>query len=451
MNGRVCVIGAGISGLTTAFLLQRAGLEVTLFEKNDLVGGNIRTVRDGEYLLELGPNSLLLNRQAYDLLEMLHLEEEILRPNPNAKKRYILRNGSLTELPSKLISLPFTKAFSAAAKLRLMTEPLRRRGSENDTVRQFFDRRLGTEITDYAVDPFISGIYAGDPDRLSIRSAFPKLHAMEQEYRSLILGSIFSPKPRSERLPRNTPRSITFRNGMHTLPQRLSERLGNSLRLGTEVKAIRVDGKGFVVETQNGEAANFDSVVISTPARSAAKAIGTMDQATADALRKIYHPPLAVVFSAYPKDAVKIEPDGFGFLVPKKESRKLLGSLWTSSVFPGRAPNGTDLFTTFIGGSRNAELADRSDEELQRIAHAELSDIHGIDSNPIFSRVQKWPASIPQYTKEYEAIISTLDSFLAKHPRMHVCSNFYRGISVGDCIKNSFLTSEKIINELNGN
>ncbi|MEO7658361.1 MAG: protoporphyrinogen oxidase, partial [Pyrinomonadaceae bacterium] len=232
MKKRVCVIGGGISGLCVAYGLKRAGVDVVLFEKGAFVGGNIQTeVTDG-FLIERGPNSTLASRELLDLIESLDIRDQIAVPKPNASKRYILRDGNLIALPSKIIGLIQNKAFSAKAKLRLLKEPfIRTRSPDNESVAAFFERRLGKEIVDYAVDPFISGIYAGDPDKLAIRHAFPRIYELEKRYGSLLKGAIFSRRKGLSKLPKGTPRSITFKQGMQVLTDALSAELGGSIRL----------------------------------------------------------------------------------------------------------------------------------------------------------------------------------------------------------------------------
>src|SRR6476620_1140483 len=255
MDKRVCVIGGGISGLCVAYQLQKSGVDVTLFEKGTKVGGNITTeIRDG-FLFEHGPNSALASRQLLGLVDELGLTGEIAQTNPNSKKRYIVRDGRLVALPSGIGDFVRGKAFSGKAKLRLLKEPLVRGGSSPDeSVASFFERRLGKEVVDYAVDPFISGIYAGDPSQLSVRHAFPKLYDLEKNFGSLLKGALFSKKDKTSRLPKGTPRTLTFKRGMQALSEALAERLGASVRLETGVIDIRKTSDGrYSVLTGSGE------------------------------------------------------------------------------------------------------------------------------------------------------------------------------------------------------
>src|SRR5215213_10302188 len=240
MNKSVCIIGGGISGLCAAYRLKKQGVEVVLLEKNPTVGGNIKTENFEGFLIEHGPNSTLASEHLFELISELGLTFEIACANRSAKKRYILKNGKLQALPMKIVSLIGNKSFSARAKLRLLKEPfIKSKATTDESISEFFARRLGREIVDYAVDPFISGIFAGNPESLSLKSAFPKLFELEKNYGSLLKGAIFSPKEKKSKVPKNASRTISFKNGMQTLTDKLFDNLGESVRLKTEVFEIK--------------------------------------------------------------------------------------------------------------------------------------------------------------------------------------------------------------------
>ena len=444
MSKRVGIIGGGISGLCTAFGLQRAGVDVTLFEKSAAVGGNIRTEQRDGFLIEHGPNSLLVSQELLDLISQLGIDDQIAQAKPAAKKRFIVRGGKLTALPTGLVDLTGNRAFSTGAKLRLLKEPfVRTKSSASESVASFFERRLGREIVDYAVDPFISGIYAGDPRRLSVQHAFPRVFAMEREHGSLLAAAMFSRN--GAKRPKGVTRTISFKNGMQTLTDALAEKLGERIKFGSAVCSIVRSAAGFEVEIANGSAESFDAVVVGTPAWVAADLVRELDGSLADSLSGIYYPPVAVVYTAFKKENVKTAPDGFGFLVPGREKMNILGSLWTSSVFENRTPQGYHLFTTFIGGARNAELGRKDESELIEVALDDLNAVLGLTGKPEFASVKKWERAIPQYNIGYEAVIDAIENFEKSHRGIFFCSNFYKGISVGDCIKNSLATTKEAI------
>jgi oxygen-dependent protoporphyrinogen oxidase len=449
MNKSVCIIGGGISGLCTAYRLKKQGFEVALVEKNSFVGGNIRTENFDGFLIEYGPNSTLAGEHLFELISELGLDSEIAYANSAAKKRYILKNGKLQALPMKIVSLIGSKSFSAGAKLRLLREPfIKSKSADDESISEFFARRLGREIVDYAVDPFISGIFAGNPDNLSVKSAFPKLYELEKNYGSLLKGAIFSPKEKKSKVPKNASRTISFKNGMQTLTGSLAENLGAAVRLNAEAFEIKKTGNGkynLRTSDENINAETFDSVVISTPSIVASRLIKSFDVELSQQLAGIYHPPVAVVLTAFKKENIKFDLDGFGFLIPKLERRKILGSLWNSVIFENRAPENFHLLTTFIGGARNAETVENDDANLIKIALKELNSILGLSGAPVFAKVKKWEKAIPQYNIGYEKIIDSIEDFKKRNAGIFFCSNFYRGISVSDCIKNSRLAAAEVL------
>lgn len=446
---KVCVIGGGISGLCVAYRLKKKGVDVLLIERNAVCGGNIQTEKTDGFLIEWGPNSTLVSAHLFELIAELGLLEEVAPANATAKKRYILKDGKLRALPLKIISIIGTDIFSKGAKLRLLREPfITGKSPENETVAEFFKRRFGQEVVDFAVDPFVSGIFAGNPERLSIKSAFPSLFQMEKDYGSILKASVFGKKEKSgEFVPKGISRTVSFKNGMQTLTDKLAENLLGEIRTETEVVGLKTENGKWKIQTDSGnlDSEVFDAIVIATPSFAAANLIKNLDDELARNLSEIYHPPLAVIVSAFHKKDIDFDLDGFGFLIPKVEQRKILGSLWSSVIFENRAPNDIHLLTTFIGGARNAELFDKSDEELFKIAFEELNEILGLKAKPIFQKLKRWQRAIPQYNLGYEKITDSIEKFKKDHAGFFFCSNFYRGISVSDCIKSSVVTTDEVL------
>lgn len=440
---KICIIGGGISGLVSAYLLKQQGFDVTLFDKNETLGGNIQTRKIDGFLIEEGPNSLLKSPRLVDLIKDLELENELLPTKPTAKKRYILQNGKLKALPMSIAKMVFGDFFSLKAKLRLLKEPfIKTKSSGNESVAEFFERRLGSEIVEKAADPFIAGIYAGKPENLSIKSSFPRLYELEQNYGSLLLGSLRS---KTEKADKNFPRSFTFKNGIQTLTDRLAENLGECIKTETEVIGItKLSDGNFLVKTDSSEEV-FDSVIISTPAGSCAKLIQSLDKNLSQQLREIYYPPVAMVFFGIKQENIGFDLDGFGFLIPSSERRKILGTLWNSSVFANRSPKGYHLLTTFVGGSRNADVFEQTDEQLFELVFSELKSILDIKEKPNFQHIKRWHKAIPQYNLGYYKIESAIENFEHQNKGIYFCSNFYRGVSVGDCVKNAYKIVQEIV------
>lgn len=439
---KVCIIGGGISGLVAAFLLKRKGFAIELFDKNASVGGNVQTRRIDGFTIEQGPNSLIKSPRLVDLIKALRLESEVLVADPSNKKRYVLQNGKLRALPMSIAGMAAGGFFSARAKLRLLREPFVASKSPNgESVAEFFERRLGGEIVEKAADPFIAGIFAGNPETLSVKSAFPRLYELERDYGSLLVGSLRS---KSEKADKNFPRSFSFKNGIQTLTDALAENLGESISVNTEVRRIEktADGK-FSVETDVGVRI-FDAMIISTPAAPAAGLIENLDANLSEHLKTVYYPPIAMVFCGYKKENIRQNLDGFGFLIPSSERRKILGTLWNSAVFANRAPDGFHLLTNFVGGARNAAVFEKTDAEIADIVSAELESILGAQGKPDFLHIKRWAKAIPQYNIGYEKVENGIEVFENVNRGIFFCSNFYRGISVGDCVKNAYRTAGEI-------
>ncbi len=444
-NKKIGIIGGGISGLTVAFLLKGKGFNITLFEKSERVGGNIQTVKIEGFKIEYAPNSLLKSPRLVDLIKALKLESEVTAANAANKKRYVLQNGKLKSLPMTIAKMATDDYFSLKARLRLLKEPfVRTKSPENESVAEFFERRLGREIVERAADPFIAGIYAGNPENLSVRAAFPRLYELEKEYGSLLVGSVRS---KTEKTDKDFPRTFSFAGGVQTLTDKLAESLGESLRTNTTVERIeKIADNKWCVQTDSDESI-FDDLIISTPAESAARLIENLDANLSEQLKRIYYPPIAMVFFGVKKETLAQNLDGFGFLVPSGERRRILGTIWNSAVFENRAPDGYHLLTNFGGGARTAELFEKSDEELFEIVFDELKSILGLRSKPEFTHIKRWRRAIPQYLLGYEAVEKGIEEFENKKQGIHFCSNFYKGISVGDCVKNAYALAEKISHE----
>ncbi len=434
MSKRIAVIGGGISGLTTAYLLKRKGLDVTVFEGSDRVGGNVQTITRDGYTIEEGPNSLLRSPRLVELVKLLKLEDKVLAADESAKKRYILADGKLEAMgPMSFIN----GYFSLKTIFGLIGEPfLRSRSPEHESVAEFVLRRIGPEFLDKAIDPFVSGVYAGDPKDLSMRSAFPKLYEMERDYGSLIMASI---RRKTEKPDPKFPRTFSFRGGLKALITALADEIGDGVEVSSPVDLIdNLGDGGFSVN--GGE---FDAIVISTPSYIAANLIESRDE-------KLANPQLAVVILGFKSEDIAAKLDGFGFLIASKENRPILGTLYHSAVFPERSPDGHQLLVTFVGGVRSGDLLDaRSDDDLKAVVLGELGEILGVRGEPDFVHIKRWKKAIPQYRVGYEEVTTACEQFEKNNRGIYFCSNFYRGISMSDCVKNAFETAGSVEEYLN--
>mgnify|MGYP006276509765 CR=1 FL=1 len=448
----VIVVGAGISGLTAAFKLQQRGCDVEILESGPRAGGVIGSVSRDGFLYELGPNSTLDTTPLINgLLSDLGIANERSNASAAANTRFIVRGGTLAALPTSPQAFLTTGAFSLGAKLRLLREPFipPLPPEAEESIASFVRRRLGQEFLDYAIDPFVSGIYAGDPERISVPAAFPRLHALEQKFGSLIKGQIAGARERKRNAEKakNTAGSFSFRGGMQTLTDALAARI-RGLETGVAVTEIsRNDDGNFVVRgTCGGEAVVkcARTVVIATPARHAAPMVRHLVPAAADALASIEYAPVAVAATAYRRSDIAHPLSGFGFLVPKCEHRSVLGSLFSSSMFDGRAPSDSVLLTTFIGGRRNPELPGQDDATITKLVHAEMVDLVGARQAPLWIQVTRWPQAIPQYDLGHLRRLSPVAAAESAIPGLHFCASYRGGVAVGDCIKAGHATAEAV-------
>jgi len=448
----VVVVGAGISGLTAAFRLQQHGLTVEVLDAAPRAGGVIGTRRRDGYLFETGPNSTLDTTPLINaLLADLGIAGERRNASAVAATRFIVRGGRLLALPTSPPAFLTTDAFSLGAKLRLLREPFiaPAPADAEETIAAFVRRRLGTEFLDYAIDPFVAGIYAGDPERISVPAAFPRLHALEQKHGSLIRGQIAGARER-KRNPeqaKNVAASFSFAAGMQTFTDALAAKLAR-VRTGVRVTGVTRDADGAYTVTADIAGAptmrRGRSVVLAVAAGPAAELARPLAPDAAAALAAIEYAPVAVAASAYRRSAVAHSLAGFGFLVPKKEQRSILGTLFSSSMFEGRAPDGAVLLTSFLGGRRNPGLPAAPDDELAGLVHRELAALVGAGEPPLWTEITRWTRAIPQYDLGHLGRIARVEAAEATVPGLFFCASYRGGVSVGDCVKSAHAAAESV-------
>ncbi|MBD2699655.1 protoporphyrinogen oxidase [Spirosoma sp. BT702] len=427
----VGIIGAGISGLTLAYELQKRGIDYHIWEAADQPGGYMQSRWEtGEtgnrYLRELGPNSLLGDGNMLLWLDELGLTPKLVFSNPVSKARYIFRNGTYRKLPSGPLSLLFGNFFSWSTKLAIFRERNNRTTSPpGETLAQFFRRRFSAELVDYAVGPFVAGIYAGNPENLLVSETFPSLLQYEKEFGSVLRGFIKNQSAAGRR------QSFSFQDGMQSLPNTLASRLKN-ISLATSVAEIRKTAGGWEVDTLSGTQ-TVDTLVLTVSTDTAAKLVDTSYPAFAQALRQVSYPPMTAVHSAFKKADVQHPLDGFGGLNPQAEGQFASGHIWSSSVFNGRCPTDEVLFTTFVGGAGSSSNTQLPDSVLIKNVQQELATNFGIKTDtPTFQAVQRWERAIPQYDAAIVAVKEPVR--MAEKDNLFVCANWYGGVSLSDCI-----------------
>ena len=427
------VIGAGISGLTTAFHLARGGQRVTVLEASPRVGGSLETKTDGPWRFELGPNTVLESHESVTrLIHEAGLDGEKVTASPSAKRRYLWKGGRLHALPSGPLGFVKTPLFPASAKLRLFREPWISRGESEESIADFVRRRLGQAFLDYAVGPFVSGVYAGDPERLSVRHAVPKIAALEREHGSLIRGAFARRKG-----PAPGGAMISFREGLEQLPRELARRIGD-VRTGVACRRIVRTEEGFRAETDSGPV-EARRVVLAVPADIAARLLERPQ------LGEIPYAAVSLGSTGWRREDVAHPLDGFGFLAPRKEGLRVLGVLFPSEIFPGRAPAGHVVLTAFAGGRTAPEIAAWEDQRLMSEVLGELRKTVGTRGEPVVSTVRRWPRAIPQYELGHGRFLDLADEIEAAHPGLRIGGNFLRGVSVPDCIRNATALAEELL------
>lgn len=450
------IIGAGISGLTLAYELQRRGIGYFLWEASAEPGGYIRSRRDmaadgrQTYLRELGPNSLLGDADLLLWLDELGLTPQLALSKPVSKARYIFRNGQYRQLPSGPLSLLFGNFFGWKTKWALLREQTNQTTSpDGETLAQFFRRRFTSEIVDYALAPFVAGIYAGDPERLLVSETFPVLLRYERDYGSVLRGLIRS-QSSAGGAATGRRQSFSFRDGMQTLPRALAAQLTH-LSLNDPVGSIgRIGASGWLVESATGTQ-TVDRLVLAAGTDAAARLVSHPNlnnryAALAGALRGVEYPPMTVVHSAYKRAAVRHPLNGFGGLNPKREGRFAAGHIWSSSTFDGRCPDDEVLFTTFVGGQGNEANARLPDDVLFSKVHQELADAFGISATgPTFRAVYRWERAIPQYNEQIVTVRQEVEA--VETDNLLVCANWYGGLSLSDCLGKGRKLAEELSSE----
>ncbi len=449
----VAVIGGGITGLTAAFRLRQAGWAVTLFEAGPRVGGVIQSVRRNGFLAECGPNTLLeTSPKITALVHDLGLDGRRMESAPAAAKRFLVRGGRVLSLPGGLPAFLATPLFSPFAKLRLFAEPFIRRSPPEveETVAEFVVRRLGREFLDYAINPLVGGVYAGDPTRLSVRQAFPKLHALEQRYGSLIKGQILGARERRQRAEvskQNAPK-LSFDEGLQVLTDTLGAKLGDSVRLRSPVSSLIKTPLGWYVNV--GEIGQplttpFDAVLFAGTAHQLARLrIVAPEAPDLDVLQTIYYPPVASVVLGFRREDVAHPLDGFGMLIPQVEGCNTLGAIFSSSLFPNRAPAGQVLVTSYLGGARAPKLAGLAPAELTEAAMADLRRLLGVRGEPTFVHHFVNSRAIPQYEVGYGAFKDRMAAAETACPGLFLAGHYRDGISLGDSLVSGHDTAVRI-------
>lgn len=449
-SSRVIVIGGGISGLSCAFRLQQLGEAPLLLEANDHVGGLAGSCERDGMLVESGPQSFQGTAPILDLTKRVGLEGELLTADPNAP-RYVLQRGKLREIPMSPKALLTSSLLTPGSRWKIASEALRKTHppAQEESVADFVRRKFGHEILEYLVAPFVSGVYAGDPEKLSLKAAFPSLEEWEREYGSILRGAMKS-RP-ADRKRSEPPPLCTFRRGLGSLMRAIGEKLGDKLRLATTASAIHRSGEASrpiyeVRVSSHGreETISGDAVVVAAPAYVGSRMVSRVSTSLASTLSGIAYAPVAVVAADYYIRQIGQPLQGFGFLVPRSEKLRTLGTVWNSSLFPGRVREGQAMMTSFVGGATDPEIVQKPEGEIADLVHAENAHVLSITGPPISSAVFRYPKALPQYNLGHGHIVEAIRDGERANPGLFFAGNYVEGPALGKCIEMGNLTADTV-------
>lgn len=455
---RIGIIGAGISGLSTAFYLtkslgeQNQNFVLDIFEKEGRPGGTILSLKKDGFLVEAGPNGFLDSKPStLQLCSDLNISSKLLPASSSSKRRYIFLKNKLILVPEKLGKFLKSNILSFKGKLRLLMEGMVRKGraDKDETIAEFGRRRIGQEAAENLLDPMVTGIFAGDPETMSLKACFPPIWEMEQRYGSLTKALVKIMRQRETSGPAGPGGTLTsFLEGTEYLIKRLAEKKSINLKLKTKVKKIDYSQGKWFVDDKNY--LPYDILVCTSPSYILGELLKNLSFSASQKAVSIPYSPMAVLGLGYKKEAVQDKIDGFGFLIPHKERRKILGCLFSSQIFPGRAPEGYELLQVMAGGARFPEIVSSSNGEILDFSLKELKSILGIEASPDFIKIFRHDKAIPQYRVGHSALLEQIKRELKPFKGFFFSGNAYHGVGINDCTNNSFKTAQSIISYLEG-
>jgi len=445
------VVGGGISGLVCAYALRKSGIDAQLVEASPRPGGVINSVSRDGFLLELGPQSFSGTAAIRKLSADLGISNELLQAPPHVP-RYVLIDGKLQPAPLSPPAFFLSSMINGATKWALLRDILGKSipPDADESVAAFVRRKFSPQLLDRLVGPFVSGVYAGDPERLSVRSAFPTLYEAETASGSIVRGMMRIAK--SKKGPRERPTLQTFRAGNETLVRALAKNLGPALLTETKVHGISRQNDGtfaLSLEKPDGtESVSTKSLIFATPTDITGSLLSQLDASFASPLSSIEYAAVAVVSLGYRQQDVGHSLNGFGFLVPRSSGLRVLGSVWNSSLFPGRTPEGHALLTSFVGGATDPAATKSKPEELAALVHREISPVLSMKSDPVFSNVTIWPRALPQYNLGHGDRLSAIAKSCARFPGLWLTGNYLQGPAIGSCVEQALAIAEEVRRKL---
>ena len=460
---KIAIIGAGISGLSTAYAIERlAGevgldVEVAVFEQEERTGGKIWSIKEEGYLCEWGPNGFLDSKpMTLELCDHLGIRGQLERSNDNARKRFIYSGGILNRLPENGPMFLQSKLISWPGKIRLAQEFIKPKRTDgvDETLADFARRRLGAEALDKLIGPMVSGIFAGNPETMSLKSCFPRIHELEQQYGGLLKAMMKMAKQKKAEIKAGKqvasaagPAGVltSFAGGIQELTDATVKKLKGQVRTGHAVTGLKAIDGGWELRLADGS--NFDAeiVVSAAPAHVLKELTWSLDGGLSELLAGIPYAPMNVICFGYEQDKVERDLNGFGYLIPKKEGCEILGTLWDSSIFTGRAPEGHIMLRSMMGGATTPEAIGLSDTEVKKRTMGELKKIMGISAEPDFVRIFRHQRAIPQYVVGHADRLAAIDEQLKAHTGLILTGNAFFGIGLNDCVNAANKAGEQVM------
>ena len=424
------VLGGGISGLVAAYNQQKRGKHVLLLEASNRLGGVINTVYKEGYRLEQGPNSILTNVELHELIKELGIEDKIRKNEAIASTRYLLfKDMPLKMKPSWAL---LTSGFLTFGMVWVfLTERFRKKGTlEDESIANFIRRRLNADILNRMINPLVTGVYAGDPEKLSLRSTFKKLYAMEQDYGSLVRAMFNRDKNGHKR------EAISFKGGLITLIKALEKKLGEGAITSARVKQVTALDNGFKITYNQEENQQFvfaKEVISTLPTIAASKVLDFIDTDLKQELQQVEYAPMLLLYLSYPRQNVGQKLNGFGYLIPKQENQPYLGGIWTSTIFPEVAKEGNELFALFVGGVNNKSILTNKEEAIEKAKNAFEKHMQ-ITGETSFQSHYLHKQAIPQFNLGYYKLMEKVDAFEKQYPGLKISGNWRTGVAIGDCV-----------------
>jgi len=431
----IIILGSGISGLTLGFYLEKKNKDFLVFESCNSFGGNISTKNKKGFICENGPNTVLINNDSVkDLISDLKIKNDVIYPNNNNNKRFLINKGKLIKIPQSFGQFLKSNILSLSAKIRIFFEIFIKKSDKNFSVYDFFKRRFGKEFHDVLIEPFLTGIYAGNTRKMSIKFVLKKIWNLEQNYGSVILGFI---KKKSRNI---SPKSFNFKNGLSDLTNTIHQKIKDKIRFNSKITSISKIGNLYEITVNNNIKYRCTKLISTIPAYALSEII--FDKKLSQSLKKIYYCPIYVLHLGLEKQKIKNDISGFGVLTKPSDNKSFLGIIFNSRIFPHLAPSDKDLITVMVGGTRQEQLLKTNKELLFDKIVSDIKKLISYDGQIIMKHDFLWEKGIPQYGLNHDNITNEIKNFENKNKDLHIIGNYVNGISVSDCVEKAVKLSK---------